>query len=773
MQRILKVISMWLFLSVLLTSCVLVTRVPTATAVLSRTSIPTNTGLPESSPTATLSQVENLFSIPTRQSLLPEAPTPIATPKGEASTSTLRNLTEEEALNLAYEMNEYSYRNFPSFQGWWTDGQFIASQEPVGLAIQEYLYRYPESPNAYRLGWQLAYINAILYGGIHDGLAGSQYDDQLIVSELDKKLNEGEVQREQLEIILNLYWFDVAYQKPIENLFGDEKTAWLYVITPQVWKEETDNINSLNFFPRGGLFFVVRQYQGDEFQIYLLESAWSFINGASSVYIISDHNQNGTPEIALNLGLHGGTMCAGKFKIFEWKEKQFIDLTNGELLIGDCTDNIEYSISEEKPSILYKHFYRAPALYVWNGSKYEFADFQDSNPVEKWSLSRSPSEEAQAIEAILASPDRQGLSHAQIDFLRYRLGIAYALDSDVSEVERVLQDLIDHPLDKTRTVYSDSARNFLRYYSGNETLSLSCNKSLENLDKTMKTSTAEEIFGVPFDFPFGPGLLRCFDRDIFELLIREMPAAVENIPDELRRMGMTLYYAEKQDVNLDGLAEEWLIIIDDGMFVVQSEEAGYKAEELEYFWYGEDATKYSNVALSIERWMGIQDPVLTASTAGELLMLNVRKDFSSKWLNLEYDVENVLISSQSDPAQFQVFHVKPDPDEDYYDVPWSGYRWDPDTQRFKDDLIEYTLFIERDPDKAVELVNIVYPFLMEWKDLESVSYDLPRYIYLCALTYELSGDEQKAAEIYWQLWHDFPESHYALMARYKLEPVTP
>ena len=686
----------------------------------------------------------------------------------------MRDITEEVALNLAYEMNEYSYRNFPSFQDWWTDGQFIASQEPVGLAIQEYLYRYPEGLSAYHLGWQLAYINAILYGGIHDGLAGNQYDDQWIVSELDKKLNEGELQPDQLEIILNLYRFDVAYLEPIENLFGDEKIAWLYVITPQVWEEETDNLNPSNFFSRGGLFFVVEQSESEEYHIHLLESAWSFINGASSIFEISDHNENGIPEIALNLGLHGGTMCAGEFKIFEWKGNQFIDITNGEFLIGYCTDNIQYSISEGKPSILYRYFYSAPALYLWNGSRYEFSEYLYSDPIEKWSFASSFIEEAQAIEELLASPNREGLNPAQIDFLRYRLGIVYSLIGDELQVKRVLQDLADNPVDKSQSIYPDFAKNFLQYYSGNETLSLACRKSREIFDKTSaRMGEEEQIFGISLDNNFGIGLLRCFERNVFELLIREMPGTIENVPDELRRMGMTLYYAEKQDVNLDGLAEEWLVIFEDGMFVVLPNEKGYKAVELEYFWYGEGATQYSNVDLIIERWNRSEDAILLASTVDELLILKIGKDFSSIRLNSEYAVENVLFSPQSDPAQFQVFHVTPDPNEEYYDDPWSGYRWDLDEQKFREDLIEYTLFIERNPDKAVELVDTVYPFLMKWKELESVSYDLPSYLYLCALTYELSGDEQKAAEMYWQLWHDFPESHYALMARYKLEPVNP
>jgi hypothetical protein len=49
----------------------------------------------------------------------------------------------------------------------------------------------------------------------------------------------------------------------------------------------------------------------------------------------------------------------------------------------------------------------------------------------------------------------------------------------------------------------------------------------------------------------------------------------------------------------------------------------------------------------------------------------------------------------------------------------------------------------------------------------------PDFLYTLGLTYELSGDENGAVQAYWQLWHDYPESPYTLVARYKLEPVSP
>jgi tetratricopeptide (TPR) repeat protein len=259
---------------------------------------------------------------------------------------------------------------------------------------------------------------------------------------------------------------------------------------------------------------------------------------------------------------------------------------------------------------------------------------------------------------------------------------------------------------------------------------------------------------------------------VFELLIRKIPSSVENVPEELRKNNVDLYYSEKQDVNLDGVFDEWIIIIDDGIFVVFPDGQLYKTVRLEYFSY-DDTSKYSQTTLKIEKWNGIQEPVLVVMNDQELLLTSIGENYETTWLGAEYDIANILFTPQDTPAQFHVFHTKPLSSDDYYDPPWEGYRWDPSRHEFRDDLFDYTLFVERNPEMAVEIANKVLPLMIENKDIYADDYWFPRYYYLCGLSYEFSGDSEKAAEIYWQIWHDFPESPYALMAQDKLEPINP
>lgn len=756
---------------------------PAPTGVLTATSpIPLsatkNSALPTSTPnvtvTATPLGVDGIFVIPTKNSYPEATPTAIETPASASASLQLRTLSEGDWLNFISLLQERSYQYFPPYGDWWSEGQFIASQEPVALAIQEYLYHYSSEAETDRLHWQLAFIDSLMY----EGLKGNEYYDEWIVKQLQNLLNRGVIEPDNLESILDQYWFDVDYFQSVSNLFGDETRSWFYVIKSQVWQEEEDYQKSPDYFDRGGLFVVVHELDQGVFQVYILENAWGFSHGASSLFEISDHNQNGRSEIALSIGYHSGTMCSGNLEIFEWRDSSFVDLTRGDIQIGDCVDNYEYSLINNVPSIILNRFFQpVSAIYTWNGTYYEFSEYQYTNLLEKWSSAGSFSDEAEAIKEILASENLSGLSPAQVDFLRYRLGILYALISRVAEAKQILQALVDKPLDETRTIYSELAVDFLGNYSGDKTLYGSCQRSRESYDQKIRSSSQGEegLLGITFDFSsgFGPGLLRCFSGDVFEILIGKMPVSIENVAEELRKHGVDLYYTQQQDVNLDGLSDEWVFIIDEGLFVVFPDGQFYRAVRLDYFWLNEDVSKYSLPDLHIENWNEIQNPVLTMSADREVLILNIGENYEPIWLDTEYDVDNIIFVPQDTPAQFQVFHTKPNLEDDYFDPPWEGNRWDASRGKFRDDLLEYTLFVERNPDVAVELAKTIVPRLLEGKDRYSSAWWYPRYYYLCGLSFELSGDVQKAVEIYWQLWRDYPNTPYALMARFKLELVSP
>jgi len=78
------------------------------------------------------------------------------------------------------------------------------------------------------------------------------------------------------------------------------------------------------------------------------------------------------------------------------------------------------------------------------------------------------------------------------------------------------------------------------------------------------------------------------------------------------------------------------------------------------------------------------------------------------------------------------------------------------------------------PEAAAEIADELLPMLDDWKENPDASiWRLPYTYYTCGLAYQFAGKPKKATQIYWQLWHDFPDSHYARLAEFKLEPVSP
>lgn len=733
-------------------------------------------------PSATLSPVDNIFILPTHQDYLPSTPTPIATPEFGASM-VLRDLSEDDFIGFVNEMGLYSYQNFPPFGDWWSEGQFVGSQQSTALLLQEYLYRFPNSVYSERLRWQMVFIDFLNFEGyLFDGIGGNLYDDEWLLSELGTSLNEGEVSPNNLEVVLDRYWLDVDYFQPVKDLFGDGKTAWFYVIVPQVWRHEETNIKSPDYFGRGGLFAVVRELANGEFQLFLLDNALSFSHGASSLFDISDHNKNGIPEIAISVGYHSGTMCSGNLSIYEWKTSYFQELTDGKIAITNCPEHYQYFVSNGIPAIrLTKSFPNLKSVFLWRGDQYEFSGYEYSSLVEKWqTISYNPNaslgDEVEVIENILSSENREELSSAQVDFLRFRLGLAYALDSKPLQAEDALQGLVDNPADASKTVYSKLAKNFINYYSGDTDLYFACEKSQEMLDEIWSPLGYQrevEEFGFSSDpsSPFAIEMLRCYSADVFELLVNKASLSPDVFPDELRRNGVNIYFAKQQDINLDGESEEWLVIFDDGVYLVFSQGERYQLLAIERFWGWEP---FSEVQARFEVIDGLQGTALILSNDFETSIYAISEDYKSTYLNSFFTSEDdIFVVLDEGPAEIQVFNEKPTSDNGYFEPPWKGYRWDTTHQKFSSDLLEYLLFIERKPGKATVIADRVLPLFLDWANSDYYTLEFPRYLYLFGLSYELVGEPQKAAETYWHLWREFPNSQYALMARYKLNPANP
>lgn len=750
--------------------------VPTVSIEGTQTSLAPLISTPQ--PTTTKSPVDKIFSLPTYGVYPNSTPTTIATPNYQAFNARLRDLDEKDYLILIENMHSYSYKHTPPFLGWWDESNFIASQEPVALAVQEYLYHYPESPYADRLHWQLAFNDIVNdTGEFGVGIPGNIYNDKWIVDELEKELNAG-LMPDDLKTFLDQYWLEVEYYQPINNLFGDGKMAWFYVISPQVWAEEDAESNT-DFFGHGGLFIAVRETEQGIYKIYTIDNSIGFVTGESSIFEISDFNKNGIPEIALNIWYHGGTMCGGNFRIYEYYDEGFKDLTNNEIEIYDCIDHYEYIQVDNRPGIRLTRFLdNAPFLFRWDGEYYRFYKREAVDAISELNISNTFEDQIIVINEILNSNPDKKFSLAEIDYLRFRLGVAYAMTGMSAEAQETFQGIVNAPADKSRTVYSDLSRSFLNSYSGDQSLFEACRRSREKLINLWAPySPPQEIeskFGVAGDIStsYPIGLLRCFGNDVFSYLISKMPINITNLDEYLQKYGIKTFYSERVDINSDGMDNEWLVLYSDGLFVVALNEESYEIVDLDTRLFTE-VTEQTKTNVVIKRWSDIKMPVIITTIDNEVELYTVSENFKPNSLVWGSAVSNFVLFDTDSLPSFSFDFIEPKPEVYYPTMPWEGYRWDVEQNKFQNDLFEYTIFVLKDTDKAVEMANNLIIKMDLWTKNQVDSWSFPRYYYLCGVAYELFGDNDRAAEIYWRLWHDYPESQYALLASYKLEPSAP
>ncbi|MBS4059495.1 MAG: tetratricopeptide repeat protein [Bacteroidetes bacterium] len=762
----------------LLASCGPVTPIPPASATPPPSAVPTLTAT--LTPIATQTPV---FPLPTMQPYLEKTPTAIATPQANADYFRLKRVNETRLAETIAWMQWYSIENFPYQFGWRQESEFSDSQQAVALLIQEYLYRFPNSSDYEQYLWQLAFISA---------LNSSSDADSRIISAIQDSLDKGDIAPENLEDLLERYWFNVLFIRKVENLFGDGKTGWVYHITTQHWQESRYETTSdtEDAYSEEGMFLAIRENLDGRFEPILLASAWS--KNTSHVRAVGDHNQNGIPEIVIYLGYHSGTMCSGNLLVYEWRQNMFVELTQDAIYDYDCISNASYTVVDGRPAI--QHFFNMwmPVMvFAWNGEVYRFEKFVDATPFKEWLALRHYEnifgQESKLIKKILTSGDISRMGPGYPDYLRLRLGIVYALEGQYPASVSALKQLISSPQDIERDIFPRLAERFLELYKEPSDIYMACTgiqrmlmdgKNLPpNVMYTEDPETLRETFGIFDENPQDYGTLfpLCSPpREAFAPLINTIPATIPDFPTELQKRGISSDKIYPLDANLDG-KNEWLVVEDSDLWhLVWSDDDSFYSDRLpiDYRWYYSDLD-FSSVEIKVEKWQSLEHPVILISFGNQIGILEVGPGFETRWLLVE-----------GRPNKFEIFDTKTLPiaqytyflpDKNHWRnprLPLARYQWNPATQEFDEITLEYFLFTEQNPMAAVVFAEEIFPKLPAWEQSPYISqWHFPRFYYLTALSYELVGDESRAIELYWQLWRKFPDSHYARMAQLKLEPI--
>jgi hypothetical protein len=725
--------------------------------------------------------------------LVSKEPTPLATPARDQKALHLKPWSESAALELVDKMLQYAIDdNLPRPAGI-NRFDYQEDQRPIQLAVQEALHRYPNTAAKEKLEWRLAFSDVVL---------DRPNSDEWILAQLETRLNAGEATPETMDAVLQPYGLQVKSVTPAKNLFGDQQPAWVILITLQ------DRDYS------GGLFAALRQAPNGRWQLIKIYSRWNFNFGAlayqDSPLYLEDHTQDGVPEVILGYEQFNGSMsCASLTYLFQWQADHFAQLIDG--LVADACFNYEeswmYGPADRRgiDSIDVTTYKSGSVIsyvdhYVWNGERYELVSSAIAPPSGftnqvDWLNENLETGGYQAIiDSLLpklAQAPGAGELPLERNYLWFQLGQAYAL-LDRSEAARQAFEQASFDLNRPGKPLdepiAEAARVYLGQYQRQETLYRACQATLKYMaqaaggtwppDNWPQSGYFEKHWGFQPSFDFLPLCsLRAALRTAFQ---RDFSAPLAQLSKKLRDLGVEVLRFRQADVNGNGLAEGlllaatpaspsaadlWVLLNSSGKWVPLS------AVPLSNIWFELPATPDEVVP-----------PKITSlhTPDGQTIIL-VQQGKNLFGFQIQNAVEQAAVPRIEflfTEASFDSYRVIQDRNHLELEFKYVNNNCTPCIyiERWKDGRFEYDFPDE--PQKA-QVAAAESALLERWQPEAAIPLliplaeidwgEQPRELYLLGLAYEMAGRETLAAETYWQLQREHPESAYALMAQAKIE----
>jgi tetratricopeptide (TPR) repeat protein len=724
--------------------------------------------------------------------LVTHEPTPLATPAGDQNTFHLKPWSESAALELVDTMLQYAVDdNFPNPYGQQRI-HYQSDQRPIQVAVQEALQRYSATTAREKLKWRLALSDVVL---------DRPTSDEWILVQLEIRLNNGEADPETLDAVLKPYGLQVKSLTPAKNLFGDDQPAWVILITLQ------DRDYS------GGLFAALRQSQNGRWQLIKIYSRWDFNFGARAYQdplLLEDHTQDGVPEVILGYEHFNGTMsCASLTYIFQWQADHFAQLIDG--LVADACSIFEESWmygpadshgieSIDVTTYKYGSVISYVDHYVWNGERYELVSSAIAPPggftnQVDWLNENLETGRYQAIIddllprlAQTPSADELPLEH---NYLWFQVGQAYALlgrtEAARQAFEQASFDLKrpGKPLDEP---IAEAARIYLAQYQGQEDLYRACQATLKFMaqaaggtwppDDWPQSRYFENHWGFQPSFDFLP---LCSLRAALRTVLQgDDFTPLAQLSQKLGDLGVEVLSFQQADLNGDGLA--------DGLLMAATPANPSSAD----LWvllnsYGKWAPlsviPLSNIGFELLATPDAVVPpkITTLHTPDGQTIVIVQPGkslFGFQIHNAKGQAAVPRIEFLFTETSFDSYRVIQDRNHLELEFKFVNNNCTPciNIERWKNGRFEYDFPDEPQKDQVAEAESAL---LERWQPEAAIPLlipltemdwgEQPRELYLLGLAYEMDSEETLAAETYWQLWREHPESAYALMAQAKIE----
>lgn len=734
-------------------------------------------------------------------------PTPIATPADGAQNYRLKAWSEANAIDLVRLADQYALA--ADVMGFQDSRPYLSLvQEAIQAAVQEALLRYPDSVHRQALWGHLAMANAIM---------GKPEMDQWVLGEIERGLNESWIDPGDMNSFLNQMGFKIygpsLYGSPsVSDLFGVGCPGYIFALEAQT-----------SALYHAILWFAVGQDESGRYHVELIDH---FSRGVrwDNYHEVGDHTGDKLPEIVFSyFGSFG--YPAGMY-IYQWQGDHFTEITGGGF---DLTSWIDFLWEYGPPDVnvngtieitLINVGYENVFIYGWNGEQYQLissrkknTDFIDPGQIGEIIAQGDYITAENRIHEYLAPgliDSRSGPNFP--NFLRFQLGLIYALLSNYEKAVAQFAQLVESPTNPSLTLISQAAQVFLDNYQASTDLYRACASALDLMERAITpyrdeygrilTASLHQVWG--FSTELGQHVPICQPDLALPLTVWAFDA--EQIADPanaLRQAGVTVAHTARLDVEEDG-DDDWVVAILEPEAVFQPQVSLFLLLNVEQ----------KLITLPVSRFTPKDDDLLTfrADTARVpdigLEMAFVQAGSRQVLFSVNWDGATPFIqhmpSQPPSPTRFshkaqQYFDSLPAytiPEIDLLNQPAGSrlrLRWNQQTDEFLWDIqfpqtemdillanvkqAEQDLLVSGNASSAIEpllayLSLPVEPCANEYECALAL-YDRPRYRYLLGLAYELSGDEANAVQTYWQLWRDAPQSPYASLARAKLEPVNP
>ena len=669
------------------------------------------------------------------------------------------------------------------------NSRFESLHWSLEVAASEATVRFPVAEEYEKLVWTYLYAKA--WRGYTD-----KFVDPQIIAFLQDRINLGLYHPQEWDERIAVYDFMILHIADVKNLFGDGRIIPIY------------KIETLTSDGMDGLYFALDTDTENNFQIASILGYWPASHGYwVDEPIIEDHTGDGLPEIVVMPRGHSGSICHSSLHVMQWDGSQFVNLVgqpNGSIIgLGFCGDTWRFLPVEDNgsQSIQTQEFFAVDnstttlnRVFAWNQTKYVLQEtiiqpISNDDPLDWIDYNFAVGEwetAVQTIEDLLAQWDTNlppNVDPSYPDFLRFRQGWLYALNSQPENGRAVLQQLIDDPINPITPTLSLAAQAFLDLFQTDLDAYQACAAAQRvMLDALPEPSiySAEYLAAwgyVRNDFPCN--LSEAWDR----LLEQTTEMKIEEAAIFLEGKGLQIVDNWSKDLNQDGQAELLFTIESPSVYQGATRKTWsiFKTEVgLQYVPLGFDGTSTTTWETALLQDGESPLHFVQVDETLHIIRFNIQEDevtiqqfYRSE---LFYKVKSFALAEQDNvlmvtvdfspsSIRFRQLLLRWNPAVEDFEIVGTDVPYYLGTSRY--DLVEWAKVMlfeeERFENTAVMLSYFATNYEVE----------LPETLYLLALAYELSGQEQEAVDTYWQLWRDFPESSFAVMAQRKLVPAEP